>query len=371
MEKHKTSRNQPLTNFLMLLVGNLFMMPALAANLPKNQKPIANAGPDQLAGLGQIVALSGERSFDADGNVVAYHWKQTKGPKLAITGADTASPSFITPETLKQSKQPKPLQLEFNLTVTDDRKAKASDKITIIVSEQPCPPPQMLLHGVCPVKLNDTGITNCSDAGQNNLTCPLDALPNQDAENGRDFTHNDDSDGHTGFSFTKLDNNGQPLANNASEWVCVKDNITGLIWEVKTDDGGLRDKDWTYSWYEPNKRKNGGKAGYRNLGDCNGSACDTDSYVKAVNTQTLCGASDWRMPSQQELQSIVDYSVIYPSIDSKFFPNSQGDNHWTSSPYASNSNGAWSVWFYVEGQYPSYFNAKSDKNRVRLVRNGQ
>ena len=28
-----------------------------------------------------------------------------------------------------------------------------------------------------------------------------------------------------------------------------RDNVTGLIREVKTDDGGLHDKDWTYTWY--------------------------------------------------------------------------------------------------------------------------
>jgi len=89
--------------------------------------------------------------------------------------------------------------------------------------------------------LNDTGITTCSNETENNLTCPQTDYPGQDAEYGRDVTHNDDSDGHAGFSFTKIDENGDDLPASATSWNCVRDNVTGLIWEVKTDDGGLRE----------------------------------------------------------------------------------------------------------------------------------
>ena len=58
-------------------------------------------------------------------------------------------------------------------------------------------------------KLNDTGITACGDASNNNLDCPVNDYHGQDAEYGRDATHNDDSDGHAGFSFTKLDKTRQ------------------------------------------------------------------------------------------------------------------------------------------------------------------
>jgi hypothetical protein len=30
----------------------------------------------------------------------------------------------------------------------------------------------------------------------------------------------------------------------------VRDNVTGLVWEVKTADGGLRDQKWSYTWYD-------------------------------------------------------------------------------------------------------------------------
>ena len=70
----------------------------------------------------------------------------------------------------------------------------------------------------------------------------------QDCSHGRDATHNDDWDGHAGFSFTKLDRNGNPLPAAATSWSCVRDNVTGLTWEVKTNDGGIHDKDNTYWW---------------------------------------------------------------------------------------------------------------------------
>src|SRR5690554_415962 len=106
--------------------------------------------------------------------------------------------------------------------------------------------------------LNDTGITQCGNyafeggsgvsnnsvdcatAGSTQTTAGTDAngdpVPvGQDAVYGRDATHNDDSDGHAGFSFTKLDANGDALADQTQDyatnpWACVKDNVTGLIW---------------------------------------------------------------------------------------------------------------------------------------------
>ena len=48
------------------------------------------------------------------------------------------------------------------------------------------------------------------------------------------------TDGKLGLSFTKISTLGEEVAASATSWSCVKDNITGLIWEVKTT-GGLQD----------------------------------------------------------------------------------------------------------------------------------
>ncbi|HNC04518.1 MAG TPA: hypothetical protein PLY05_14335, partial [Agitococcus sp.] len=50
--------------------------------------------------------------------------------------------------------------------------------------------------------------------------------------------------------YTKISATGKELPDSATEWNCVLDKQTGLMWEKKTDDDGLRDKDHRYSWFE-------------------------------------------------------------------------------------------------------------------------
>lgn len=219
--------------------------------------------------------------------------------------------------------------------------------------------------------LNDTGI----DWGGNyplgnNATCTGETIAGQDCSHGRDATHDDDSDGHAGFSFTKLDVSGNALPASASVWYCVRDEVTGLTWEGKTDDGGLRDTDNTYTWYNPDSSTNGGNAGTQNGGACTGSNCDTYSYVQAVNAgaEALCGVRDWRMPWKEELRSIVDYSRLNPAIDAGYFQFQRSSYVWSGSPYAGQSAYAWIVYF------SHGFDAGDNRgsgNRVRLVRSGQ
>lgn len=199
-------------------------------------------------------------------------------------------------------------------------------------------------------KLNDTGIITCSNSNANGLKCPVTGFPGQDAQYGRDAeakagTLQKIGGGEAGFDFTKLDSNGNPLAASANRWSCVRDNVTGLTWEVKTTNG-LHGRGNTYSWYELDNTKNGGIAGFKNRGNCVGSSCDTYSYKAAVNAQRFCGATDWRLPSRAELLSIVNNAKnprIEPIIDTKYFPNlfySYGEyqtygKYWTSSTWVA------------------------------------
>ncbi|WP_457671444.1 Lcl domain-containing protein [Thiolapillus sp.] len=218
-------------------------------------------------------------------------------------------------------------------------------------------PPQCPATATNP--LNDTGITWGGDyPNGNNATCTSNINAPQDCNQGRDATHNDDSDGHAGFSFTKLDANGNPLPPSAVSWSCVKDNITGLVWEVKTTDGGIHDKDNTYRWGGLTAQGSGYGTYYN----------DWDVLVNGSNSEQLCGFNDWRVPTRQELQGLVNYNRINPAIDTAYFPNTVGSHFWSSSPYANASDYAWNVSFYNGYAYYYY---RGVSRHVRLVRSGQ
>lgn len=161
--------------------------------------------------------------------------------------------------------------------------------------------------------------------------------------------------------YTKIANDGSELSDSAElgtgakDWACTKDNNTGLIWEVKTTDGGLRDMKKTYTNYTPDYDPN----------KLYGAETNADGFVIDVNSQGLCGASDWRMPTKDELLGIVKKGNA-PAIDTTYFPNTQSNFFWSSSPGANGSNYAWIVSF-VSGS-SSGFSKGYGYGFVRLVR---
>lgn len=225
-------------------------------------------------------------------------------------------------------------------------------------------------------RLNDTGITFAGSYPSGNSSgCTGDVVAQQDCSKGRDANPalNSPADGAAGFSFTKISNAGAVLPSTAAlgtaanDWACTYDNVTGLMWEVKTT-SGRRSQAHTYTWFSSDPT-NGGVLGTANGGTCfDAGQCDTEKYAQVVNITGLCGHSDWRMPHAKELEGIVNMSRASASIpfDPNYFPNTPSDFFWTGSPSAGFASFGWAV--SAEGLAGLY--TQSFTWRVRLVRAG-
>ena len=187
--------------------------------------------------------------------------------------------------------------------------------------------------------VNDTGVVwdANSNAHSNALTYEehnaCDSSSNiespQDCDQGRDATDNDDSDGYAGFSFTRLNADGTDYTADGNftnnPWGCVRDNVTGLFWEVKLSTSGVR---------------------YYNKKDFHANDWELTDELNNVN---LCGYNDWRIPTIAELQSVLIHSGELLSsggieyFNSVYFPNisrvtGNSARYWSSTKNNDSSN---------------------------------
>lgn len=149
---------------------------------------------------------------------------------------------------------------------------------------------------------------------------------------------------------------------------CVEDTATGLMWEGKSDVPGPHDWRNTYSWFNPDEAQN--ELDYRGLadgGECQGSQCDTWSFLDAVNEAGYCGFNDWRLPTRNELMSISDLRKADnpPTANLDYFPHTQAAEYWTGFDYGTQHESAW-AWNFFYGH--DRVDWKRSPKYVRLVR---
>ena len=188
-----------------------------------------------------------------------------------------------------------------------------------------------------------------------------------------------------GRDYSKIANDGSELPASATlgsspgDWACTRDNITGLIWEIKTSDGGLRDQSHNYTWYDEDDSRNGGDGneGASGSDTCSGTLpsglCNTAAYISAVNAlggSGLCGGSDWRLPRLQELISLVHYDSANGNneVDFEWLPNAARGtvNHWSADSVGFAPSSAWVA--VLGGGGLTSFTAKTQARTVILVR---
>ncbi len=312
---------------------------------------------------GLIATFDATTSQDADGSIASFAWNFGEPASGAANTAAASTASHVYAAAGSYTA---------TLTLTDNQGSGSTVATAITVA-----PTAAIATG----KLNDTGISSaqCYTTGTNTLSLCTNAgalalNDSQDGMTGRDTVAATSSslDGTLGFSYTKIGTSGQTLSASATSWACVKDNVTGLMWEVKTNDGGLRDWAKTYTNYD----NTSSPQFYNGSAYVNPSAAQLSTstnsigYQTAVNATSLCGATDWRLPTGRELQSLVNYGIATPgpTIDATWFPNTQGRAFWSSSPYVGSARYAWYVGF-VNGIVD--FNFRSSTYYVRLVRAGQ
>jgi hypothetical protein len=183
---------------------------------------------------------------------------------------------------------------------------------------------------------SNTNAAGISDTGQEE--CYNDSLSIACPSSGQEFFGQDfQNKGNYGLisrSFSKMDENGNILPDDAGTWAMVRDNVTGLVWEVKTDDESIHDKDNKYHWYNVQtdfitvlKNMNEG-AGFGGFGGNNDSM-------------------SWRLPSRAELLSIAHYQTYVSGMAENFFLNihpGEGD-YYMSGDEKNNSSNLWVVLF--------------------------
>ncbi|MBK9220487.1 MAG: DUF1566 domain-containing protein [Uliginosibacterium sp.] len=190
----------------------------------------------------------------------------------------------------------------------------------------------LMLPAVATAGLNDSGQAQCYD-GADLTPCTAETAgdatdyPRQDGRFGRDTRP-------PGLDIQPLDEQGGMTAQAPP--ACHSDRRTGLTWELLATGTPRAALPWD----------------------------QVAALAASLNERAYCGLRTWRLPSHQELQSIVDYGRLAPAIDPKHFTDATHESYWTADLLVGKPDAVWTIQFIDGGSRPT---PKASAQRVRLV----
>ncbi|TMP09328.1 hypothetical protein CWC11_03865 [Pseudoalteromonas sp. S3178] len=274
-----------------------------------NELVDANAGDDQTVEEFELVTLDATGSETVT-DTYACTWQQLTGNAETLSSASQCTTTFTASDVDTDTT------LSFEVTVTDSKGRTDTDSLFVDVT------PKAL--GL----INDSGVGECYNNTQR-INCASDDFPEQDAELGRDSYANKldkVGKGNLAFDYTKLNKFADEVADDSSDFTCIRDNVTGLVWEVKSAPSGtvpdtsLRDGQNHYFW-------DIGETTFTDTSTANSTcpndtSCGVQSYINEVNDLDFCGGTNWRLPTYTELLGLIDYGKQGQRvlIDESLFP---------------------------------------------------
>lgn len=140
----------------------------------------------------------------------------------------------------------------------------------------------------------------------------------------------------------------------------VTDNLTGLEWEQKTDDGGIHDKDQLFSFSVGPPWKDDGTI--------------FTAFLPALNDGSFGGSRGWRLPSAAELATLLlaSYPCDLPGacVDPVFGPVASYAYVTATSPPSPPAQPMDQWWIGFSSGHVDYYHVKDSALPVRAVRGG-
>ena len=218
-----------------------------------------------------------------------------------------------------------------------------------------CDPPEYGGAACESLGFNLDGMLDCTGACQYDLSgCDCQAIPatgQTTCWDGTGVLVSCDGTGQDGDTLR-----GSPLTYADNGDGTITDLNTGLMWEKKSDDDSIHDKDATYTWDQA-----------------------FTAHVAGLNASSFAGYDDWRVPNYKELVSILDLEENTPSVDAAFNTGCVGgcdvstcsctatSYYWSSTTLASSPAFGWAVNF-TTGDPTG--RTKTLSHQVRAVRGG-